>query len=276
MEECMEDINKNTKRILNFVNQIDIDSIKRLKETGNKSEAIYNLFKANIKSKNIILYFYGGGYFLPASKKQHELSNLMSNLLNIDVMLINYPLAPKYMFPNNLIETKKILSSISKNELSAYDNIFIIGESSGGNLITSILMSGYSVPKCKGLVLLYPSLDYYKQDYPSKIKYQEYGLKKNIRDFYSQNYLMATENKKDPLLSPIYSKNYCSLPKTCLHVAGLDPLKDESILFSKKLSQHGGDLKTIIHKNAIHNFFSFQIEPYFTNTLNSIKFFTDS
>lgn len=265
-------------------NLIDIHSKNKykpqiaLEEYSSQQNNIYSFPSYTGKrKKSVILFFHGGGYFLPLSKTTYiACSSLSKNISEFaDVLLVTFPLSSECKFPDNLRITHSHLLSIKERLQSKYQHIFFCGESSGANMC-AVIASEYSF-KIKGIILITPSLDYYKQDYPSKkysTKQKQPALK--IRQFLADLYVPQNIEKSSPLLSPIYSENLSSFPPALIFIAGNDPFRDEAALFHDKLHDLGVISKIIGYEETIHNFFSYRIDPHFSNCINTIKQFIHS
>jgi acetyl esterase/lipase len=53
--------------------------------------------------------------------------------------------------------------------------------------------------------------------------------------------LLSAEDSTDPLLNPalVPDEQLCDWPKTAILVAGMDPLRDDGLLFSRRLKALG-------------------------------------
>lgn len=265
----MED--KRLKLYLKSIRSTTIDNLKDIK-SHSKAHIGFENCSTNNPVKNLIIYFPGGGYYLPASLKDQKICAYLSKTLQADVYIYQYPLAPDYIFPNVIYKSHQDLQNFIKVKNKLYNQVFLIGVSSGGNLVSS-LSANYDYSKLSGIILISPSIDYYKQDYDSKIKYDQYDLKKETRAFFKEQYLNTLTPNKDPLLSPIYSENLRNFPKSMIHISGYDPLKDEGICFHKKLLENSCESTLMVHDKAIHNYFTYKINPYFGLSIESIKKF---
>ena len=49
----------------------------------------------------------------------------------------------------------------------------------------------------------------------------------------------VVEDRKDPLLSPMYLDNTDKMPTSIIVIAGFDPLRDEGFDYAKKLESYG-------------------------------------
>lgn len=242
---------------------------------SNELNAIYILPRNHQKphqKDSILLFIHGGGYWHGPMQKTLDACETLSKRLrtNTDVALITYPLAPKCQFPDNINFTEQFIKRAITNLSRQYKNIFLCGESSGANLACAILLKG-NINDITGLILLSPSLDYYKQDYPSKMK-QLYPNNK-IRSFLAKQYLPEKIDRTHELVSPIYSKHLKCLPPLIIFTSEKDPFRDESHHFHRKVKFYGNKADIFEYELGCHNFFSYKLEPCFTMTTQHINTF---
>tara|TARA_R110002124_G_scaffold161035_5_gene328308 strand:+ start:3849 stop:4748 length:900 start_codon:yes stop_codon:yes gene_type:complete len=233
----------------------------------------YKIFKSPVKGNNLIIYLHGGAYVLRHDKHNNKICSELSNKLNFNVLLLHYSLAPENKFPTAINEVTKFIKNIDKikNKFPDIKNIYILGDSSGGNLAVSSLLNLKEFD-VKGLILISPSLDYCTK-YESKNYFGScYLLDTHVRKWFASCYLNNESERKNALISPILSSNLNILPRTLIINSYFDPMRDESILFNKLLKRNNVDseLHTL---STIHNFFHLQITPYFSDSIKLINDF---
>ena len=118
----------------------------------------YKIFKSPVKGNNLIIYLHGGAYVLRHDKHNNKICSELSNKLNFNVLLLHYSLAPENKFPTAINEVTKFIKNIDKikNKFPDIKNIYILGDSSGGNLAVSSLLNLKEFD-VKGLILISPS-----------------------------------------------------------------------------------------------------------------------
>lgn len=217
------------------------------------------LFHNDLKHENLIIFLHGGGFVLGGINEANSLCDRVVETTNSAVLSIGYRLAPEFKFPTAYNDTLFVVHDIIKNQskyLPNIKNIFVMGESSGGNLATQ--MADIYRDNIAGQILLYPSVDYYSNNYQSKLKYaSDYLLDKHICDWFVTMYLNNAAERRDVRISPILKEYTCTLPKTLMILATHDPLHDEAIIYAQKLAQSGTKVKIIDYSTMIHGFMSF-------------------
>jgi acetyl esterase len=136
-----------------------------------------------------------------------------------------------------------------------------MGESSGGNLAAALAIMTHSKqgPPLCFQVLVYPQLDYTRH-FPSHTLFAENCfLTEEALMFYASQYLPEGADKKDPYISPYFTKHYQHLPPAYIITAEYDPLRDEAEEFAKNLKEAG--VRVVQHRfpGMIHGFISMPI-----------------
>ena len=96
------------------------------------NKAIATFERNDRVSKNHIIFFHGGAYTFEASSNHWMLSKKIVNTCFCRMTLIDYPLAPEYMYR----ETFEMVSGAYELLLNQYpeDNFIFMGDSAGGGL----------------------------------------------------------------------------------------------------------------------------------------------
>jgi acetyl esterase len=107
------------------------------------------------------------------------------------------------------------------------------GDSAGGNLaaVVSNLAKDHNSPPICFQLLLYPSTNV--------------GGEPTV-----------SEDKQNPLVSPILYKDFTGLPPALVITAEYDPLRDEGEEYAVKLADAGVEVETVRFDGAIHGFIS--------------------
>jgi acetyl esterase/lipase len=94
----------------------------------------------------VILYFHGGGYVQPANEGNFKhLARLVKDMGSekacrpIAALMLAYSLAPEAVYPTQLREAAATLSHLVHETGRSPRNIFVSGDSAGGNLAISLL-----------------------------------------------------------------------------------------------------------------------------------------
>ncbi|KAL4986387.1 Alpha/Beta hydrolase protein [Aspergillus falconensis] len=105
------------------------------------------LWVGNKNAKNVVVYYHGGGFVLPAVTGHFSfLGNLLEELNNnghdVAIFFLSYTLSPPAAYPTQLRQSVKALQYILTEDQGGRDpsNVLIGGDSAGGNLALSVLL----------------------------------------------------------------------------------------------------------------------------------------
>ena len=223
------------------------------------------------KSKKfpILYYIHGGGFFAGSTDVVDEAMRLLVAKYKVVIFSVDYRLAPEYKYPRGHKDTYFGLKWLVDN---AYkfggdsSNIFVAGDSAGGNLAQycSNKSTEDNLSNIKGQVLLYPVLNFSdKKDKYYNIDFSKFKISKkhkSVADFAlnmmegSNDDLVSLINIKDRedyYISPYLEVNPKLVP-TMISVGELDFFRQESIAYAKKLNDLGIDVTTILYRGISH------------------------
>ena len=143
------------------------------------------------------------------------------------------------------------------------------GTSAGGNMaaVVSHLWRDEGLkPAITGAHLMIPALchhDHIPERYQKELKSWEQNENAAILSgkacaLFTNNYLAKDEDTKDPLFSPwLFPTGQKNLPPTYFQICGLDPLRDEALIFERILrDEHGIKTKVDVYPGQPHGFWS--------------------
>ncbi|EFR00539.1 alpha/beta hydrolase fold protein [Nannizzia gypsea CBS 118893] len=95
-------------------------------------------------AKNVIVYYHGGGFALPAYLGYFQLYSDLLKQLNaagkdVAMFFLSYTLTPEGIYPTQLRQAVEALRYIIKETGREPQNVFIGGDSAGGNLTMGVL-----------------------------------------------------------------------------------------------------------------------------------------
>lgn len=216
--------------------------------------------------KDIIIYVPGDGAITKCHSKYTEICSNLAKDLDKMIVAIDYTNIMN-TYPESLDKIEKIIKYLyeefSKCGISK-DNITLMGDSTGGNYISSITFRFIKdkIDYINKEILLYPLLS---GDYTKKSKYHSITnntnqtLVDNIRR-YMKRYATNSENLKSKDVCPILNSDYNNYPKTLIVTGDLDPLKDEAEEFYNKLNNDSKYLKITLGSHGLINSNDFDIK----------------
>lgn len=266
---------KTLKSLHSFRNKMNIEKRRRNQETlgvlfGSTKGISYETFKIEglpvewihkIKAndtKHIILYFHGGAYTTGNLTYARILGTKLASVTDVDVLTVEYRLAPENPYPAALEDAIKAWDYLINK---GYDNnnIAVVGESAGGNLVLSLIQFLKSNKKSlpTALVCMSPWADLMS-------KGKSYEIKKDIdpiltKEFLEESASLYAKDLLNPLVSPLYS-DFKEFPSTFIQVGSNEILLSDSIIIKDKLKAAGVDCYIEVWQGMWHVFQMFPMK----------------
>jgi len=209
----------------------------------------------------LLVYFHGGGFMLGSLALYDTACRRLAVAGNCAVLSVDYRLAPETQFPGAVLDAYAATRWASDNAdlLNIEETkIAVGGDSAGGNLAAVVAqMAQDSKEFSLALqVLIYPMTDQ-SREYPS---YQRnasgYMLTTAALHWFMDNYIPDSEDRKDPLASPMLRQNLKGLPAALVISAEFDPLVDENEAYAERLKDAGVACDYVCFPGMIHPFFT--------------------
>ena len=225
---------------------------------SHKKISFFHIKAEEIKRKRkssplIILYFHGGGFLMGINWIHRRFVSSLAQKVHATYYLINYPLLPEAPFPIALDQCLKFYDAVQTNS-SSVSQIVFIGDSAGGNLALSTLISLRNNNKVlpSGAILLSPWTDL-------TLSGCSLDLNKEIDPIIPQHLLSPlvkayTKNKVDatnPLVSPLLA-DLSGLPPILVQVGEQEVLFDDSKRLADKLVNSGVKVKLEVMDEGYH------------------------
>jgi len=207
----------------------------------------------NSNRENAFLYFFGGGYIMGSLNASSYIRYLLSKYTGVDVLGIDYSLAPETPFPAALDDAISSYEWLLSNGYDA-QNIIIGGSSAGGGLAMATLLKakeiGLKLPKAA--VLISPWVDLTcRAKSIRKSREIEPELATGLKPM-SSLYAKG-ENKKNPYISPVFG-NLNKLPPLLIHAGSVEGLLDDAQLLANNAKSQNVEVKLKIWDNMPHDF----------------------
>ncbi|KAK7682276.1 hypothetical protein QCA50_014479 [Cerrena zonata] len=233
----------------------------------------------------LLVWFHGGGWALGDLDMDDYYLKILSVNVNISILNVEYRLTPEFTFPTNLNDAyaglkwaaenaKKLSASLSKG-------FMVGGASAGGNFaaVVSLLARDdlfFKDRPLTGQLLIVPitvHVDANVDQYRSELLSMEENKDAPFLDADTVRYFeeILQVSPEDPRISVLLAKSHANLPPAYVQVSGLDPLRDEGILYEKVLRNAGVKTQIHVYPELPHGGHAF-----FPTTKNSIKFNADT
>jgi len=189
---------------------------------------------ADAPADKAILYFHGGGFRLGSIASHRDLIARIAEASRCRVLAINYRLAPEHRFP---AAAKDALSSLGwlRAQGFAPDNIALAGDSAGGNLVLTTLLSlrdrGDPLPAAGVLMSPWTDLAATGESYVTRAAADPIHQRSMILAL-AKNYLGDGGDAFDPQASPLYA-DLSGLPPLLIQVGACETLLDDSLQLAR-------------------------------------------
>ncbi|MFZ5747611.1 MAG: alpha/beta hydrolase [Pseudomonadota bacterium] len=201
-----------------------------------------------------MLYCHGGGWVFGTLDAFDPVCRELAAIAGIEVVSVDYRLAPEHRFPVPLDDVWAALADIADPGMP----LIVAGDSAGGNLAAALSLRARDAggPDIALQLLLYPVLDW---DF-ERASYRDYGggdhliSRADMAWFWDQH--VATEDRANPLAAPLRAPDLAGLPEAVVVVAGCDPLHDEGIAYARRLAEAGVPVTVKDHGDMAHGFFT--------------------
>ncbi|GBE85766.1 AB hydrolase superfamily protein [Sparassis crispa] len=198
-------------------------------------------------------------FFLRKLSVEHRLS-----IVNVD-----YRLAPEHVYPipwdDAYAATKWVVRNTSFLSASLAKGFIVAGTSAGANLAAAVACRARDDPffaetPVTGQVLQVPPLLHPEDPAAEKYSSELLSMEQNkdgpvmTRDGVFAMTRMAKVPLSDSHFSVLLQPSHAGVPPVYMQVAGMDPLRDEGLLYAKLLEQAGVATKVDVYPGVPHGF----------------------
>jgi acetyl esterase len=217
------------------------------------------LYRPNAdKNLGLLVFYHGGGWVIGGLDSHDSVCRSLANRMGHAVLSVDYRLAPEHRYPAAVEDAMCSLRWAYENaaELGINPNrIAVGGDSAGGNL-AAIVSQQRPVPIVFQM-LIYPATDM-TASFPSHIENAAGPvLTKQAMEWFTNHYMPADADKKDPLASPHFAPDSLlqGAPPALIITAELDPLRDEGEEYGRRLIANGVTASVVRYNGMFHSFF---------------------
>lgn len=212
-------------------------------------------------SDKIILYLHGGGYSKCSCNTARMLTSQLSAASACSLLVLEYRLAPEHPFPAALQDSTSAYGWLLEQGF-APERIVIMGDSSGGGLAVSTLVSlqaeGQTLPAAAVLLSPWTDLAGSGESMTTAAEADPWMTESECRtnaDIYA-----AGADLINPLISPLYADLH-GLPEILIHVGNDEILRDDSVRLAERARAAGVDVTLDIWEGMWHvwHYFSPQL-----------------
>lgn len=221
---------------------------------GYKNSALW--FESEKSNAPLLIEIHGGAFLYGHNRDDKELCEILREKLAMNVVSLDYRLAPKFTFPFAHFDCFDTVEQILKDTSLHFDRerVYIIGHSAGANLAAGVTYLNLEKIKFKGIVLSYPFLDSHLN--PRKRKFKMYSFPSFIIKSSNKKYFPVKEDRLNPLGSPVYlqEESLKKFPPTFILTCENDSLRADGIALKQLLDEAGAQCQHIEYKKTVHGF----------------------
>ncbi|KAF1957667.1 alpha/beta hydrolase fold-3 domain-containing protein [Byssothecium circinans] len=241
------------------------------------------LAKPDDEKLPVFLYFHGGGFIFGTLSSDDGACASLALKTGVVVLNVNYRHAPEHIFPTAWLDAQDsfawLHANISLPKINGdASKVVIGGVSAGGQLSASLVLEKHlgksevlkGLPAIAGQVLIIPALafmDTYADGPLKKMKGPEFSSYKENEDapvlpvktvkwytsYFKVDSLPAFNDTKLNIANAT-TEEVEGLPPTVFGIAGLDPLRDEALLYAKTVAEAGVPTDIRVFKGVPHGF----------------------
>ena len=226
------------------------------------------------KPSPLLIYFHGGGFVLPAAKHHYDYARFYAINTPCKVLLVDYPLAPKYKYPMITNASFSCFKWVVENAalLNIDTSRIVVGGDSAGGNISSIVCLMASDEKLKikpcAQMLIYPAVGT-KTPTKSMKEFTDTPMC-NSKDYkkYIKYYFKNKKDMESRYSSPLYIESMKIYPKTYIETAEYDCFRDEALLYADELKESGVPVIAYKTKGTMHAYDMVQDSKITQRSLN--------
>jgi acetyl esterase len=206
-----------------------------------------------------VIYIHGGGFMKGDLDSSDTNAWGFSQDTGATVVSVDYRLAPEYPYPAAFDDCYGVLTWLAANgaEIDVDGaRIAVVGDSAGGSLTAALALAARDRggPKILGQAMIYPctGLPPTSQSYIDNAMGP--GLTTSAMASYYELYLSRSVDRADFYAMPDRATDLTNLPPAYVHVAALDPIRDDGRVYASKLALAGQEVTFREAKGMIHGF----------------------
>jgi acetyl esterase len=215
-----------------------------------------------------LIYFHGGGLVAGTVATHDPIGRALANSGACRVVSVDYRLAPEHPFPAALDDALAAVRHIGARAAEfGIDGrrLGICGDSAGGTLAaaTAQTVARTGSPRLALQLLICPILDYSRSTDSKRNFASGYLVDQATLDHDLLHYAPPGTDPADPRISPLRAEDIAGLPRTLVHTAEFDPLRDEGRDYFDRLARAHTDVSYTCHPGMIHLFYGLgAVIPY--------------
>lgn len=199
--------------------------------------------------RSVVLFIHGGGWTFGSPATHERFARLLAQATQALVVMPDYRLAPEHPAPAAIEDVLAVLGDLGRLA-DPHAPVVLCGDSAGANIALAAALTRPPRPIAL-LSLLYgcfaPVFDTASHQQNGDGRY---GLSTERMRWYWRNWL---GRESDARAAPLQA-DLAGLPRCHLLAAGLDPLRDDSLMLAGALVHHGVPTRLDLVPGVVHGF----------------------
>ncbi len=215
-----------------------------------------------------LIYFHGGGLVAGSLDTHDCIARALAHAAMVRIISVDYRLAPEHRFPAALDDAEAAVRHISDHAAQfGLDpaRLGVCGDSAGATLAAATCHAAARAggPPLALQLLLCPILDYSRITASKRELASGYLVDQATLDHDLMHYLPPDIGPGNPKVSPLLAADLAGMPRTLIHTAEFDPLRDEGRHYFERLTRAGNEVSYTCHPGMIHLFYGLgAVIPY--------------
>jgi acetyl esterase/lipase len=253
-----------------------VESLSIPSPAGELNARLYSPVEARAGLLPGMLYVHGGGLVAGNLDTHAIIAQSLAHFAACRVLALDYRLAPEHAFPAALDDVRaaaRVLQTRAAEFGIDGARLAICGDSAGGTLAAATCQAAARAgePPLALQVLICPILDYSRRSGSRAEFASGYLLDQATLDHDLRHCVPGGADPLDPRLSPLRAADLSGVPRTIIHTAEFDPLRDEGREYFERLAHTGSGLSYTCHVGMIHLFYGLgAVIPYARGAIESI------
>lgn len=207
-----------------------------------------------------VVFLHGGGWVIGDLDTHDPMCRRLANATRAVVASIDYRLAPESPHPGPLEDCLAALRWAAHTWRG--HRLAVAGDSAGGGLAAGCALRARDqdggappIPEIAAQLLIYPGLDPLMTQ-PSVTENAEGPfLTRDDIGWFIDRYLPDEAMRSDPTVNLLRAADLSGLPPAIITAAELDPLRDEDVLYARRLRAAGVETTLIVGAGLVHGYF---------------------
>ena len=208
----------------------------------------------------VLVYFHGGGWTIGDLDTHDVLCRELANGSGCAVVAVDYRVGPEQRFPaavdDCIAATRWVHEHAAELKVDPA-RLAVGGDSAGGNLAAVVTIDARdagATPPIAFQLLIYPATDMRCVAESHRTNGEGYLLTRETIEYFRAHYIDDARHYDDWRASPLLAADLSNLPPAFVLTAGYDPLRDEGLAYSQRLTESGSRSTHVCFERQIHGF----------------------